>query len=80
MPRIKPLRRDEAHPDAQPLFDQDMERFGMVLNPTGVMAYRPPILRAARSLARAVGVDGVLDAGLRAMICVRVATLVGCPF
>jgi hypothetical protein len=80
MPRIKPLTRDEAHPDAQAMFEQDEQRFGMVLNPTGVMAYRPPVLRAARGLGRSVGVDGVLTAELRALVCVRVATLVGCPF
>jgi hypothetical protein len=80
MPRIKPLSRDEAHPDAQEFFDQDERAFGMVLNPTGVFAYRPPIQKAARELGRSVGRDGVLDAGLRSLICVRIATMVGCPF
>ena len=78
--RINPLGRDEAHPDAQPFFDQDERAFGLVLNPTRIFAYRPPILAAYRSLSRSVAKDAVLPAGLRALVCVRVAMLVGCPF
>ena len=80
MSRIRPLPRDEAHPDAQRFYDQDERAFGLVLNPTGVMAYRPSVLAASRTLGRAVGQDGVLPPALRALVCVRVATLVGCPF
>jgi len=80
MSRIQPLDRDEAHPDARPFFDQDERVFGVVLNPTRVFAYRPPILAAAKGLSRSVAKEVTLSAGLRAMICVRVAMLVGCPF
>jgi hypothetical protein len=80
MSRIRPLDRDEAHPDARPVYDQDLRAFGLVLNPTGVMAYRPPVLLAARALSRSVARDAALPAALRALVMTRVATLVGCPF
>jgi len=80
MDRIRPLDRDEAHADARQFFDQDERVFGLVLNPTRVFAYRPPILAASRALSRSVAKEAVLPAGLRAMICVRIAMLVGCPF
>ena len=80
MSRINQLHRHDAHPDAQPFHDQDERAFGQVLNPTGVMAYRPPILAAARGLGRSVAKDGVLPPGIRVLVCVRVAMLVGCPF
>ncbi len=80
MSRIKPLERDEAHADALPFFDQDEAAFGLVLNPTRVFAYRPPILAAARGLNRSVAKEATLSEGLRSLICVRVAMLVGCPF
>lgn len=80
MRRIDPLNRDTAHPDAQQFFDQDERAFGVVLNPTGVAAYRPPILAAMRGLSRSVAKDAVLPASLRALVCVRIAALVGCPF
>lgn len=80
MPRIRALTKDEAHPDTHQFYDLDERAFGLVLNPTGVLAHRPPVLAAARALGRAVAKDGVLPASLRALVCVRVATLVGCPF
>lgn len=80
MSRVKPLDRDEAHPDARPFFDQDERAFGLVLNPTRIFAYRPPIQAAARALSRSVAREAVLPPGMRALICVRVAMLVGCPF
>ena len=80
MSRIRPLDRDEAHPDARPFFDQDERAFGMVLNPTRIFAYRPPIGAAARALGRSVAKEATLPAALRALVCVRVAMLVGCPF
>jgi hypothetical protein len=78
--RIKPLERDQAPPDAQRFFDLDEERFGVVLNPTRVQAYRPSILAASKRLSGSMAVDAVLAEGLRALICTRVAMLVGCPF
>ena len=80
MSRIRPLERDEAHPDAQSYFDLDEKIFGIVLNTTRVFAYRPPILAASRGLRRSVTQEAVLPEGLRALVCTRVAMLVGCPF
>lgn len=80
MSRIKPLERDAAPADARRFFDLDEERYGTVLNPTRVQAYRPPILAASKQLSRAVGVEAALPETLRALVCTRVATLVGCPF
>jgi len=80
MDRIKPLDRAEAPADAQRFFDDDERRFGLVLNPTRVQAYRPSILAAAKGLSRSIAIDSTLPAELRALICMRVAMLVGCPF
>ena len=80
MTRIKPLERDQAHPDAQRFFDLDEQRFGLVLNPTRIQAYRPSILAASKRLSASVGVDGVLPEALRKLVCIRVAMLVGCSF
>lgn len=78
--RIRPLGRDEAHPDSQVFYDQDERAFGLVLNPTRILAYRPPIQAAARALNRSVSKGATLPEALRALVCVRIAALVGCPF
>lgn len=80
MSRIDPLDRDSAHPDARPFFDQDERVYGLVLNTTRVMARRPSILAGARGLSRGVATESVLPADLRALVYMRVAMLVGCPF
>jgi hypothetical protein len=80
MERVRSLSRDEAPADARPFYDRDESAFGLILNPTTVMAHRPPILAASKQLSRSVSVDATLPADLRALVCVRVATLVGCPF
>ncbi len=80
MPRVRPLSRDEADPSTRVHYDRDLKYFGEVLNPTGVLAYRPPIMTAARELGASMGRGAMLGADLRAMICTFVAQLVGCPF
>ncbi len=80
MSRIRPLSREEAHTDAQRFFDDDERLFGEVLNPTRIFAYRPAIQSAARALSRSVAKDATLSPSLRALVALRVAHLVGCPF
>lgn len=80
MSRIRPVPRDEAHPDVQRIYDGQVKAFGFVLNPTQVQAHRPSILLASQQLNRAVGTDAALSPGLRALICVRIAATIGCPF
>ena len=78
--RIRPLPREEAHADVQPFYDQDVKSFGQVLNPTGVFAYRPPIMAAVRQLNRSFFKEPSLPRAIKALVCVRIAALVGCPF
>ncbi len=80
MQRIRPLQQHEAHEDIRSAYDRDMKYFGQILNPTGVLAYRPQVLTAARALGASVSQGGVLEPALRTLVCVRVASLVGCPF
>lgn len=80
MARIRPLSRDEAREDVRPYFDAEVEHFGMALNTTQVFAHNPEVLRASKSLGAGVTKGGRIDRGLSALLCVRVATTVGCPF
>ena len=80
MPRIPPLDRDDAPPEAQAFFDWDLEVFGQVLNSTRIAAYRPGIAAAAKRLGQAVAEAGLIPQQLRLLMNLRVASLVGCPF
>ena len=80
MTRIRPMSRDEAREDIRRYFDGDIQAFGAPLNTTQVFAHSPEILRGARGLSAAVAKAGRIPAGLRSLLCVRVASQVGCPF
>ena len=80
MERIRPLPKEEAREDVQHAFDDDRARYGMVLNTTQVLAHSPEVLRAARGLGAGVAKAGRIAPLLRALLCVRVASQVGCPF
>lgn len=80
MPRIRRLIREEAPPEAQSAFDANVQAFGQVLNTTGIYAHRPSIMAGRLALARGIEESGLIPPRLRSLICVYVATLVGCPY
>lgn len=80
MGRIRPLAFDEAPPETRSYFEAEIARYGAPLNTTGVFAYSPEILRAAKGLSAAIVKAGGIDPQLRSLLCVRVATQIGCPF
>ncbi len=80
MPRLKPLAREEAPEEARPLIDSAARAFDTPMTTAGIQARCPPILEAGRILGRAPAKSGTLPAELRALVCVRVAQIVRCPF
>lgn len=80
MPRVKPIEHPEGNPILEEIYARDRETLGDVLNTTKVYAHCPPILRAAKLLGKALEESGLLDAQLRALLCMRVAQINGCPF
>lgn len=80
MPRIKEIEQPDGDPILEEIYARDREILGAVLNTTKVYAHCPPILRAAKQLGKALEDSGRLDVQLRALLCMRVAQINGCPF
>ncbi len=80
MPRIPELADAEATPEQAALFEGDRARYGDVLNPTRIYAYRPGISPALRALHSALLDSGLLAPGLVSLARMRVAQINGCPF
>lgn len=80
MPRVKEIEHDGGDPILQEVFAKDREIFGTLLNTTKVFAHCPPILKASKQLSASVERSGLLDPQLRALVCLRVALINGCPF
>ena len=80
MPRLTPIEKEQARPEALPFFELDEERYGLVLNSTKIYAHHLPVLRAVKGLAAGYNEVTELPIALKALVRLRVATLNGCPF
>ncbi|RJQ09857.1 MAG: hypothetical protein C4558_05605 [Dehalococcoidia bacterium] len=80
MPRIRPLTKDEVSPELRTVLEAGERWLGQPPISTGIQAYAPPILEASRALGAAPAKSGLLSAELRALVCLRTAVMVGCPF
>lgn len=80
MPRLKPLKQQDAPQAAQPFYEKDVELYGTVLNNTKLYAYNLEVLMAIKGFAAAFAQTKALQLDQKALIRVRVATLNGCPF
>ena len=80
MARIRPLTKAEASPEAREIIEQVEARLGKPLISVGIQALCPPILQASAALGAAPSRSGKLPGQLRALVCLRAAQLVGCPF
>ena len=79
-PRVPPVDPADASPAVREVFARQTEHWGAPLAPTLVMAHCPPLVPAAAGLSIALERSGQLPAQLRALICLRVAQIIGCPF
>ncbi len=80
MPRLRPLASGEAPEAARAPMEAAERALGAPSVPAGIQARCPPILKAGRALGAAPAESGTLPADLRALVCVRVAQIVACPF
>ncbi len=80
MTRLRPLTKDEAPDAARPLMEAAERVFNRPSVSAGIQARCPEILAASRQLSSAPGRSNTLTAELRALVCLRAAQIVTCPF
>ncbi len=80
MPRLRPFAKENASPEVRAIIEQSEKTFGGAITSAGIQAYCPPILHASRALGRAPAESGKLSAQLRALVQLRAAQMVRCPF
>jgi alkylhydroperoxidase family enzyme len=78
--RVAPIDPAEAPPEVREILARQTEQWGGPLAPTLVLAHCPQLVRGAAGLSAALEKSGQLPAELRALVCLRVAQIVGCPF
>ena len=77
--RIRPLEYKEAKFSARILMAAIKRRFGKMLTPYGIIAYRPAALWGFTILSLSAE-SSVVDKKLKTLVSIRTAQIVGCPF
>jgi alkylhydroperoxidase family enzyme len=78
--RIEPLEEQDAAPSVRKLFADSVRRFGKVMRPMMAYGYCPRILRAFTSLNAVLGSSRKVELKLKALVSLRAAQMIGCPF
>jgi alkylhydroperoxidase family enzyme len=80
MTRLAPLTIDEAPQAAKPIMEAAQKATGHVGAGIGIQARCPEVLVASRALNAMPAKSGTLSAELRALVCLRAAQMITCPF
>jgi hypothetical protein len=80
MLRIKGVTKEEAPLEVRPIFEQQERQHGAVLNTARVYALRPTIQQGVQALQQGILASGLIDPALRHILCMKTASLNGCPY
>ena len=80
MPRIKGLTKEEASEEMKPMFEQQEQRYGKALSNAAIYALRPTIRKGVEALAQGIEKSGLIEPGLRHLLCLKTASINGCPY
>ncbi len=80
MARIKGIERDGATDEVRAIFEEQEGHYGFVLNTALVYGLRPTIQKGVQALAEGIRDSGLIDLELRHLLCVKAASINGCPF
>lgn len=78
MPRIQPLKDEQAAPQARNLFEKIQGAFRMVPNIFRTMGHAPSVLEAMLALNQAI--HGDLDAKLRELAYLKTSKINNCQY
>ena len=80
MARITGVDVDRVEPAERQVFDQQVEKWGVTLEPYEIYARRPSVLHAVLGMWNGLKSAGLLDSKLTTLVKRRVAALNGCVF
>lgn len=80
MPRLPELSKEDADPAVREVMERQEAALGLVLNPTKLQGYCPPILKGASALGAGIDQSGQIEPSLRFLVYTFVAGRNGCPF
>ena len=80
MARIKGVTKEQAPEEVRAIFEEQEKRYGFVSNTARVYGLRPTIQKGVQALGQGILASGLIEGGLRHLLCVKTANINGCPF
>jgi hypothetical protein len=80
MLRIKGVAKEEAPEEVQRIFEEQEKRYGSILNTARVYGLRPTIQKGVQALQEGILASGLIPPDLRHLLCMKAATINGCPY
>jgi hypothetical protein len=80
MLRIKGISKEEASEDLRQLFEEQEKQYGSILNTARVYGLRPTIRKGVQALQQGIEASGLISAELRHLLCMKAASINGCPY
>jgi hypothetical protein len=80
MLRIKGITKEEASEDTRRIFEEQEKQYGSILNTAKVYGLRPTIQKGVQGLQAGILASGLIAADLRHLLCMKAASINGCPY
>jgi hypothetical protein len=80
MLRIKGISKEEATEDVRKVFEEQEKQYGAILNTAPVYGLRPTIQKGVQALQAGILASGLISADLRHLLCMKAASINGCPY
>ena len=80
MLRIKGVSRENAPDEVRQVFEAQEKQYGSILNTATVYGLRPTIQQGVQALQQGILASGLIPADLRHLLCMKAASINGCPY
>ena len=80
MLRIKGVAKEDAPEEVREVFEAQEKQYGSILNTAMVYGLRPTIQQGVQALQAGIVASGLISAELRHLLCMKAASINGCPY
>jgi len=80
MLRIKGVVKEHAPSEVREIFEAQEKQHGAVLNTALVYGLRPTIQKGVQALQAGIVASGLISGDLRHILCMKAASINGCPY
>jgi anti-sigma28 factor (negative regulator of flagellin synthesis) len=80
MLRIQGITKEEASEETRKIFEEQEKQYGSILNTAKVYGLRPTIQKGVQALQAGIVASGLISGDLRHLLCMKAASINGCPY